>query len=186
MVAGIFFCGRDCSYGDIFRFTDARGTIHFVDDASKAPRHIRRRPHLRTSQKPLPGALTKIIIKDNRILVPATLRSNERETKIVLLLDTGATATAILPSAAKRLAITPDKSAETAWEVVGGGTISGQRITVDSLIVGPHTREKIDIDVLPHQGEPPPYDGYLGMDFLGGVTYHIDFAHSVIRWTTPN
>src|SRR4051812_15632159 len=94
------------SCGDIFRFTDNRGTIHFVDDAAKAPRHIRRHPHLRASQKHEPETMTKIIVKDNRILVPATLRGNDRETKVLLLLDTGATATAILPSAARRLAIT--------------------------------------------------------------------------------
>jgi hypothetical protein len=36
--------------------------------------------------------------------------------------------------------------------------------------------------ILAFEGPPPSYGGLLGMDFLSGVEYTIDYDHSVIRW----
>lgn len=181
LIAGMTLLTED-GYADIFRFTDNRGTIHFVDDASKVPARFRQRPYRRITPAAAPGAETKVIIKDNRILVPVKVRSGDREAEILLLLDTGSTATAILPPAAKRLALEAPAGAQTRWEVVGGGKVTGTRVKLDSIHIGPHKRDNVDVDILPHDGDTLPYDGYLGMNFLSGVTYHIDTTRSVIRW----
>jgi len=126
--------------------------------------------------------ITKIIVKGNRVLVPVTLVYGREETNVHLVLDTGATGTTIHTEIADRLYINLYKSKKAKGEVVGGGIIEASIIRMDSLKVGPHTFRNQDVFIVPHEGPAAKYDGLLGMDVLGSVSYKIDLAKQVIIW----
>lgn len=125
---------------------------------------------------------TRVTIDGNRVLVPITFRQGDRAVQVNLLLDTGATTTTISPGTASRLGIDMAKAAKITGQVFGGGIIEGRSIRMDSTTVGPHTRTGMRIDVVPHIGPPVRYDGLLGMDFLRGLKYHVDFKNQLINW----
>ncbi len=105
-----------------------------------------------------------------------------REVSVHLLLDTGATATAIHDEIAGRLYINLYKAKKAKGEVVGGAVIEASIIRMDILKIGPHTIRNMDIFIVPYNGSSAKFDGLLGMDVLGRLSYKIDFAKQVIIW----
>ena len=126
--------------------------------------------------------ITKIVVRGNQVLVPVTLIYDKTEVNVHLLMDTGATGTTIHTEIADRLYINLYKSKKAKGEVVGGGIIEASIIRMDSLKVGPHTFRNQDVFIVPHEGPAAKYDGLLGMDVLGSVSYKIDLAKQVIIW----
>ena len=126
--------------------------------------------------------ITKIIVRGNQVLVPAILMYGSREVSVHLLLDTGATATAIHDEIAGRLYINLYKAKKAKGEVVGGAVIEASIIRMDILKIGPHTIRNMDIFIVPYNGSSAKFDGLLGMDVLGRLSYKIDFAKQVIIW----
>ena len=179
----VFLSGTVADGADYFRFTDETGTIHFVDDFGKIPDRFRRqRGFHRRPLYDLPQNTTPVAIRNNQILVPVTVEAGGRKERITLLLDTGASQTALLETAAARLGLGESEGEEMVWEVAGGGTIVGRALTIPALTVGPHKRADMKVGIIEHQGEQPDYDGLLGMDFLGSVRYRIDAEAPAIRW----
>lgn len=125
---------------------------------------------------------TKVTVDGDRVLVPVTFRQGDRAVQVVLLLDTGATTTTISPATASRLGIDMEKTARIRGQVFGGGIIEGRSTKMDNAEVGPHNRTGMRVDIVPHMGPPVKYDGLLGMDFLRGIRYHVDFKNQVINW----
>ncbi|MGV8058176.1 MAG: TIGR02281 family clan AA aspartic protease [Smithellaceae bacterium] len=126
--------------------------------------------------------ITKIIVRGNQVLVPAILIYGSREVNVHLLLDTGATATAIHDEIAGQLYINLYKAKKAKGEVVGGAVIEASIIRMDILKIGPHTIRNMDIFIVPYNGASAKFDGLLGMDVLGKLSYKIDFAKQVIIW----
>lgn len=168
---------------EIFHFTDRNGTINFVDDYGKVPRHIRRqRAFGHRAMAVQQEQATRIIVRDNQVFVPVILEHGGSRKEVLFLLDTGASQTALLAPAAARLGFEEYAGAKASWEVVGGGTVSGRRQKIGVMKVGPHQLHDFEIGVVDHKGKPPDFDGLLGMDFLGRVTYRIDIPASTIYW----
>ncbi|PKN51404.1 MAG: hypothetical protein CVU55_12275 [Deltaproteobacteria bacterium HGW-Deltaproteobacteria-13] len=126
--------------------------------------------------------ITKITVRGNQIFVPITLIYDGTEVKVNLLMDTGATATTIHTEIADRLYIKLYKARKAKAEVVGGAIIEASIVSMDSLKVGPHTFRNKNIYIVPHEGNAAKFDGLLGMDVLGGLSYKIDLAKQVIIW----
>jgi predicted aspartyl protease len=126
--------------------------------------------------------ITKIVVRGNQVLVPVTLIYDKTEVNVHLLMDTGATGTTIHTEIADRLYINLYKSKKAKGEVVGGAIIEASIIRMDGLKVGPHTFRNQDVFIVPHEGPTAKYDGLLGMDVLGSVSYKIDLAKQVIIW----
>ncbi len=126
--------------------------------------------------------VTKIIVRGNLILVPALLTYGSKEVSVNLLLDTGATATAIHDETAGRLYINQYKAKKAKGEVVGGAVIEASIIRMDILKIGPHIIRNMDIFIVPYTGSSAKFDGLLGMDVLGRLSYKIDFTKQVIIW----
>jgi hypothetical protein len=128
------------------------------------------------------GTLTKVAIVGNMVLVPVTLRNGERSVEATLILDTGASITTITSELASRLNIDMGQTTKTLGMVVGGTFVKAWQTRLNSVSVGPHTKNDMAIDIIEHKGPEVPYDGLLGMDFLRNRKYHVDFTNRVINW----
>ena len=128
------------------------------------------------------NAPTKVIVIGNSVIVPVTFVYEGTQVDAQLLLDTGASGTVINTDIADRLHINLNAAKGMRGRVVGGDVIEGFQITVNRLMVGPHTKENARVFVIPHKGPAARYDGLLGMDVLRGLKYTVDFEKQLIVW----
>ncbi|MBN1470629.1 MAG: clan AA aspartic protease [Syntrophaceae bacterium] len=126
--------------------------------------------------------ITKVVVKGNQILVPVKIIHGREEANVNLLMDTGASGTAIHIQVADQLYINLYKARKTQAGIVGGGVIEASIIKVDSLQIGPHIIENCNVAFIPHEGRAVNFDGLLGMDILGKFGYRIDLANQIIIW----
>jgi hypothetical protein len=125
--------------------------------------------------------LTRVRIINSQVLVPVTLKNGGGSVRIELLLDTGATRTAIHEGITSRLPIDLRTAKHSQAMVADGRTIKSRIAKIDSLVVGPFAMASIELELIPYHGDSM-HDGLLGMDFLGKHRYQIDMEHEVIRW----
>ena len=124
----------------------------------------------------------RIRIVNNQVLVPVTLKNGGGSVRVELLLDTGATRTAIHESITGKLPLDL-RLARSSQAVVADGRVIRSRIArIDALVVGPFALSAPEVALIPYQGEDNAHDGLLGMDFLGRHRYQIDMEHQLIRW----
>jgi clan AA aspartic protease (TIGR02281 family) len=128
------------------------------------------------------NAPTKVTVVENAVLVPATLVYQGTEVDVQLLLDTGASRTAVSTEVADRLNVNLTAARKARVQVVGGAVIEAQRVTLSRITVGPHTKKNAEILVIPHRGPPTKHDGLLGMDVLRGLKYNLDLERQIIIW----
>jgi hypothetical protein len=124
--------------------------------------------------------VTKVTIMRNAVLVPVTLGYGGKEVQATLVLDTGCNVTTIHRPIADRLDIPLTRGGRITG--VGGITINASRTKLDYVRVGPYEAKGLEANVISPQGPYAGNDGQLGMDFLRGLEYTIDFENQVIRW----
>ena len=126
---------------------------------------------------------TKVTIRGNQVFVPVIFANGDAVAQAVLLLDTGATVTSISPGIAAQLNIDPARTKKTIGQVVGGGLLEVSWVKLAYISVGPYTKTDLDVAIIEHKGPPIRYDGLLGMNFLRGLKYSINFDEQTINWT---
>ncbi len=191
-----------CADAEFYRYVDPDGHTVFVDDLGKVPPEFRpeakrysdvpQDPERRSDPNPDPmdsdarqggeiaEAFTPVSIRRNRVLVPVTLGYGVVETTALLVLDTGASVTTLYRDAAERLFMRGlDR---TVGRTAGGNVIRVELATLDYIQAGPHRKERHRIGIVDPEGPPPAYDGLLGMDFLAGIDFNIDFQRKVLIW----
>ena len=127
------------------------------------------------------GTQTKVDLLDGvHILVPVALESNGHRIQARMLLDTGASIMVLHRKVADRLHL---KSVGKAKLLIAGGKIlDSDIVSLDAVGVGPIKKKGLQASVIPHDGPEVRYQGLLGMNFLKGTNYRIDFDRQVIQW----
>ncbi len=129
--------------------------------------------------EPLPE--TPVIIKDNKVFVPVTLGYENNQIETTLIFDTGAGSIVLHTNVARQLGI--EQGQVSQGEGVGGIRISTQTTRLSYVQVGPHKKEDLRADIIAYEGSADQdYNGLLGMNFIRGLKYTIDFNEQVIRW----
>lgn len=169
------------AWADYYRYTDKDGVIHFIDDPGKIPKqYSKKAKSYGISQDN--GNVTTVRIVGNQVLIPVTLGYNGSRVETTLLLDTGASLTAIDSNIVEGLNLDRSKTRSISGRVAGGGTVTGRIARIDYIQVGPHRISDFVIASIPHDGPQENHDGLLGMNFLRNYHYRIDFENQQIIW----
>jgi clan AA aspartic protease (TIGR02281 family) len=124
---------------------------------------------------------TPVLIKNNKVFVPVTLGYDGNEIETTLIFDTGAGSIVLHDDMARQLGI--DQAQASQGEGVGGVKIATRTIRLAYVQVGPFRKENLRADIVAYEGAPDDdYNGLLGMNFIRGLDYTIDFEKQVIRW----
>lgn len=186
---------------EYYRFTDANGQVHFVDDPGQIPDsqldtlQVYEETPERSSPDPAPppadgtnavapsspDALeSPVIVRGNQVLVPVVIGYRGREVEALLLLDTGASFTIVHENVARRVMLTGTENREAI--VVGGSRIPIRMAQVDYIQVGPYRVSGAQVAIIRHKGPQLARQGLLGMDILQALDYRIDMNRRVIVW----
>lgn len=123
---------------------------------------------------------TKVFLLNNQILVPAILGHGSKQTEVLLLLDTGASIIVLHKAIADQLNIKPTR--KTPFTAVGGHDFVAEIAKLNYVNVGPLKKTNIKAAFIEHKGSSVPYQGFLGMNFLEGIEFQIDYKNRVIWW----
>jgi len=123
--------------------------------------------------------ITPVLIRGRQVFVPVRLSHGGAETDAMLLLDTGATTSVITPEVAARLKIGETDTVRVG--VVGGRVLKVKRLLLSGMQVGPVNRERQEVVII-RQRSGEMGDGLLGMSFLAGLKYTIDFEKQTLNW----
>jgi predicted aspartyl protease len=168
---------------EFYKFTDSDGVIHFVDDPAKIPRQYSKK--IKTyyaGAKTGSNNVTSVRIIGNQVLVPVTLGYDDRQIHATLLLDTGASMTAIDSDMFQGVSLGSSKTRSIKARIADGGTVMGSAVKVDFIEVGPNRFYNMDVALITHHGPKENHDGLLGMNFLRNCEYRIDFENQQIYW----
>lgn len=123
---------------------------------------------------------TPVTIYGNQVLVPVTLGYGAREVRAMLLLDTGASIIALHRDVAEMLYVPSHRKSQAT--MADGKVVETDMVRLDHVTVGPYRREGLVAGVLDIQSKGAIHDGLLGMNFLRGLDYKIDFDESILQW----
>jgi predicted aspartyl protease len=101
-----------------------------------------------------------------------------------LVFDTGASGIVLHQNIAEQLGI--EQTSPSKARGVGGIEIETRLTSLQYVVVGPHEKKNIEANIVVYQASPNDpeglYNGLLGMSFIKGLKYTIDFDKQAIQW----
>jgi len=176
------------SYGEMYKWVDEKGAVHFTDDLSNIPEKYREEAETRKPPKesstPKPQeksdpTLPRKVSEPEGFTVDLVRSGEVSFTEVVLnerikqyfIVDTGASFTVISREAAKELGITIDENTPFIPITTASSVIFNPLVTLRSIRVG--RAEVEDVDVLVHN-LPGSSAGLLGNSFLSKFKVVLD------------
>ena len=176
-------------YGEMYKWVDEKGTLHFTDDLSKIPEKYRPDAEMRktpdkkisapeTKEKPVPPPSVPKASESEGIEVTLFRRHELFLTEVILngkvkqyfIVDTGASFTLISKQTANELGITVDENTPFIRVASVTDVLLTPLVTLRSIRAG--KAEVENIEVLIHT--MPNYQGLLGNSFLNKFKVVID------------
>jgi clan AA aspartic protease (TIGR02281 family) len=177
--------------GEMYKWVDEKGTVHFVDDPSKIPEQYRLDAEKRavpkeihspeTKEKPTPSPPPKTsgselakgievnLFRRHELLVSEVILNGR--VKRYFILDTGANFTLINRQTANELGITIDENTPFIPVSTVSGVILTPLVTMRSVRVGKAEVENVDVLIY---NMPSGQDGLLGNSFLNKFRIVLD------------
>jgi len=176
------------SYGEMYKWVDEKGTVHFTDDLSTIPEKNRegaetRKPSKETSapkaQEKPEASLAEKVSEPEGMTVDLVRSGEVSFTEVVLnerikqhfIVDTGASFTVISRETARELGVTIDENTPFIPIATASSVILSPLVTLKSLRVGKAGVE--NVDVLIHD-LPGSSAGLLGNSFLSKFKVVLD------------
>lgn len=176
------------SYGEMYRWVDEKGTVHFTDDLSNIPEKYREDVETRKPSKetPIPQpqqksepSLPEKTSEPEGITVDLAQKGDVSVTEVVLnerieqhfVVDTGSSFTVISRQAARELGITIDESTPLIPIATASSVVINPLVTLRSIRVGEAKVENVDVLVHNLPGGPA---GLLGNSFLNKFKVVLD------------
>ena len=181
---------------EIVKYTDDRGTNHYVEGIESVPQQYRARAvplgmsndgttapprgaaaDVAKTSPSVKGGATIRYAPGQRIMVNATVNGS---TSAQLLLDTGADRTMINPRVLAAAGVSLARGVGSATVSGVGGSQEMQFVTINSLDVSGATVGRLNVAA---HGVDGAGDGLLGRDFLDQFSVNIDSAKGVLTLT---
>ncbi len=180
------------SWGQIYKWTDNNGKVHFTDNPATIPDTYRHQIETHTSQgassdhldrsssqPKIPAAPARAIRPPRTFVVPLKRSGNalfvgatiNGFVRVPLIVDTGASVTVIATKTAQRIGLNLDRAAMIPMRSASGVFLA-HLTKVRSMRVGDAIVK--DVEVIVHDVSPGREQGLLGMSFLDhfNVTIH--------------
>lgn len=152
---------------EMYRWVDRQGNSYVTDDLFNVPQeYLQQIITYQESKGPSDSGDIPLAKTDLGYVIDAKLNG---VADLKLLLDTGATATVISPSALARGGVAMPAGRDVRMRTAGGEVQAGS-VQVMSLSIGGIKRP--NLRVIAHDAVPGA-DGLLGMDFLGAYRFEI-------------
>ncbi len=176
-------------YGEVFKWVDEKGTIHFADDLSNVPERYRSDAEKRIGPRETPAPEVKErpaspplaaktapsqgieidLIRRSELMLAEVVLNNQLKQQFVV--DTGASFTLISRRTAKNLALRVDESTPFIPVFTVSSLIFTPLVTLNSIRVGKAEMENVDALIY---DMPSGTDGLLGNSFLSRFRVVLD------------
>jgi len=132
-------------------------------------------------QRYIQSMTTKVKIIGNQVLVPSKINYNGHVIDALLLLDTGASITALHHDLFDQAGLM-HSSKNIKMLGAGGNIIKSRFVKLNYIRIGPVKKTNVGAVVIERKGPPVIHDGLLGMNFLRHLEYSTDFENHTITW----
>ncbi|OGU03708.1 MAG: hypothetical protein A2X82_10180 [Geobacteraceae bacterium GWC2_55_20] len=164
------------SPAETYQYVDEKGTMSFTDNPVSIPKSARKSKSMGDIDNG-DDSVTTFRLINNHVIVAVSVIYKGREVKGQFVFDTGANSSVISPDIARRLDIRDSDTSVAMMQGVGSaGAVS--TVVLDAIKLDGKAAGNLEVSVVRFAN----YDGLLGMDFLAGKKFQIDYHGRKIRW----